>query len=108
MKKRVDQSDRKRVVYEIECCCGIGETGQTLNTGIKEHKYAVRRYDPNNGISVHANATMHNMNWEDARIVGVEQNTLKRKYIMHCRKSKESIFEPGLWPTSPSLMDKLH
>ena len=29
---------------------------------------------------VHANATMHNMKWEDARIIGVEENTLKRKY----------------------------
>ena len=69
-KKRIDQSDRKGVVYEIECCCGhsyIGETGRTLNTRIKEHQYAVRRYDPNNGISVHANATMHNMKRVDYR-----------------------------------------
>ena len=83
VKKRIDLSDRKGVVYEIECGCGhsyIGETGRTLNTRIKEHKYAVRRYDPNNGISVHANATMHNMKWEDARIIGVEENTLKRKH----------------------------
>ena len=27
---------------------------------------------------------------------------------MHCRKGGESTFEPGLWPASPSLMDKLH
>ena len=55
VKKRIDQSDRNGVVYEIEYCCGhsyIRETGRTLNTRIKEHQYAVRRYDPNNGISV--------------------------------------------------------
>ena len=82
VKKRIDPSDRKGVIYEIECCCGhsyIGETGRTLNARIKEHQYAVRRYDPNNG-KVHVNATMHNMKWEDARIVRVEQNTLKRNH----------------------------
>ena len=112
VKKIIDLSDRKGVVYEIECGCGhsyIGETGRTLNTRIKEHQYAVRRYDPNNGISVHANATMHNMKWEDARIIGVEENTLKKKYkeslfIAEEARSQLLNLDCGL----QSLMDKLY
>ena len=54
---------------------------------------------------------MHNMKWEDARIIGVEEEHIKKevqRITMYCRKGGETTFEPGLWPASPSLMDKLY
>ena len=46
----------------------------------KEHKRAVQRGDTNNGISLHANTTMHSIKWEDAKILEIENNWLKRKF----------------------------
>ena len=60
VKKRVDQSDRKGVVYEIECFVVIltSERQVEQDQGTSLRIYAVRRYNSNNGISVHANDNM--------------------------------------------------
>ena len=74
VKNKAEPSNIKGVVYQIGCNCGeqyIGETGRTLAVRIKEHKSAVNRDDSNNGISVHANSTCHDINWESAKVVEV-------------------------------------
>ena len=58
----------------------IGETGQSLSIRIKEHKIAVQRGDTNN---VYGNTTMHNIKWEDVKILDFENNWLKRKSKSH-------------------------
>jgi len=44
--RKRDQNERVGVVYRIHCSpyhpCYIGLTGRTLNTRIKEHKYALK------------------------------------------------------------------
>ena len=49
------------------------------NHYIHKNKRAVQRGDTNNGISLHVNTTMHSIKWEDARILEIENNWLKRK-----------------------------
>ena len=52
-----------------------------LDVRVKEHKNAVKKDDMNNGISVHANSTMHNLIWDSsARILEIENNYKKRKF----------------------------
>ena len=55
--KSTTLDDKKQgVVYEVPCkdceAVYIGETGRNLQERIKEHKYAVKRKDENNGIAV--------------------------------------------------------
>ena len=53
----------------------FGESGRSLNTRIKEHKYAVSRHDINNSFYKHRietlenNGTAHNIDWEGAKLL---------------------------------------
>ena len=57
-----------------------------LDVRVKEHENAVKKDDMNNSISVHANSTMHNIIWDSARILEIENNFI--------RKLKESLHVP--------------
>ena len=46
----------------------IGETKRTLRVRIGEHKQAVNRGDPRNGIVVHAHQSEHAINWDGAKV----------------------------------------
>ena len=63
MKTRVPEEIRKQVVYEVQCkVCSktyVGETKWTLKVGLREHRQAVKRDDPKNGIAVHAQNIQH-------------------------------------------------
>ena len=64
VKTTTPQYRRKRVVYKVPCKeeCDkyyIGETGRTLKIRLGEHKLAVKRGDPKNGIAVHAHESNH-------------------------------------------------
>ena len=62
----------KGVVYKIDCSCGqsyIGETCRTLSARVKEHRKAVEKDDINNGISVNANSTWHDIDWGSAQVI---------------------------------------
>ena len=50
-----------------------------LDVRVKEHENAVKKDDMNNSISVHANSTMHNIIWDSARILEIENNYKIRK-----------------------------
>ena len=61
VKEKQPRPDRKKkgVAYEVPCndcpCVYIGETGRTLEKKcISEHKTAVKKNDPKNGIAVHS------------------------------------------------------
>ena len=62
----------KRVVYEIPCkechLSYIGETKRTLRARIGEHKQAVKRGDPRNGIAVHVHQSQRAIDWDGAKV----------------------------------------
>ena len=81
----------KGVVYEVPCadcnCVYLGETGRSLEMRLKEHKYAVKNNDTNNGVAVHALDIDHHVNWDAAKVVAVEHHLTKRKVLesLHIR-----------------------
>ena len=60
------------MVYEVPCkeChqTYIGETKRMLKVRLREHKQAVKRGDPKNGITVHAHESNHTIDWDGARV----------------------------------------
>ena len=72
VKQAIPSTKKKGVIYEIPCkdCprVYIGETGRTLEKRLSEHKAAVKKNDPKNGIAVHAWANQHQVNWEAASV----------------------------------------
>ena len=106
---------KKGVVYEVPCAdCDsvyIGETeaGRSLEMRLKEHKYAVKTYDTNNGVAVHAWDNDHHVNWDATRVVAVEHHLTKRRVLesLHIREQrKTSNLESGyiLSPTWRPLL----
>ena len=60
------------VVHEVPCKdrpeVYVGETKRTLKVRLSEHRQAVKRGDPKNGIVVHVQKTNHCINWEGATV----------------------------------------
>ena len=87
VKVKQPRSDRKKkgVVYEVPCkdCPSvyIGETGRTLEKRISEHKTAVKKNDPKNGIAVHSWTNQHQVNWEAATVKQEEGSYWKRRVL---------------------------
>ena len=83
VKTRTVKEKIKGVIYRVMCSCGdtyVGETGRTLDVRLKEHKRAVRMDNQNNGIAVHANKTLHAIQWDSAEVLEQESNWYKRKF----------------------------
>ena len=72
-------------MYKVPCAvCDkvyIGETGRSLQDRIKEHKYAVRTRNTNNGIAVHVQESDHPVDWNAVKVQTSEQNLWKRKVL---------------------------
>ena len=72
VKNRTPEQKQTGVVYEIPCkdCpeVYVGETKRTLKVRLSEHRQAVKRGDPKNGIAVHVQKTNHCINWEGATV----------------------------------------
>ena len=60
------------MVYKVPCkeChqTYIGEAKRTLKVRLGEHKQAVKRDDPQNGIAVHAHESNHIIDWDGVRV----------------------------------------
>ena len=88
--------ERNGVVYEVPCAdCDriyIGETSRSLKDRVKEHRYAVKTGNMNNGIAAHAWNSEHQVDWEAARIRLQEQHYWRRKVLeaIHIRKTKRT------------------
>ena len=89
MKNKMNMDKVRGVVYRMDCECGhtyFGETGRTMEARMKEHKWAVRCDDVNNGIAVHTNNTRHSIRWESAQVVEVQNWSKRRtKEALHIR-----------------------
>ena len=88
-KKGVDY-EKKGVVYEKKWVVyGItrwdcervneSETKRTLKRHIVEHKQAMKKFDKKNAVAVHENTHDHHINWEEAKVVTVEQSLWRRR-----------------------------
>ena len=77
---------RKGTVYEVLCGgCDkvyVGETGRCLKVRLKEHKYAVKTGNMNNGIAAHAWNTQHPVDWDAAKVRCTESKQWKRKVLV--------------------------
>ena len=74
--------EKKKGVYKVDCSCGntyIGETGRTLDARLKEHQRAVKVNNRSNGIAVHVNNTVHDIDWDSTEVIDQEENWRKRK-----------------------------
>ena len=87
---------RRGVVYEVPCngCSKmyIGETGRSLQERLKEHKYAVKTANMNNGIAAIAWTHHHQVDWDSVRVKTFEQHLWKRKVLeaICIRETKEN------------------
>ena len=72
VKSRTQEQKQTGVVYKIPCkeCpeVYVGESKRTLKVRLSEHRQAVKRGDPKNGIAVHVQKTNHCINWEGATV----------------------------------------
>ena len=78
VKQAMPNSKKKGVIYKIPCkdfpCMYIGETEKILEKCLSEHKAAVKKNDPKNGIAVHARANQQQFNWEAASVKQEERS----------------------------------
>jgi hypothetical protein len=75
----------KTGVYQIPCnTCDrfyIGETGRELNTRLKEHQRDFINRKPESAIFNHYADTGHKMNFNDANVIYVCNNLVKRRIV---------------------------
>ena len=92
------KNDHRGVVYKINCVnCEssyIGQTKRKLKTRIKEHKADIRK--PTSEISVvsrHQLNEMHELDWDNIRILDTEQSLMKRRIfeMIHIKGQKSGI-----------------
>ena len=85
VKGRPGMMDMKGIVYSIPCAkCSatyVGETGRTLRVCMAEHRRAVKNKDPKNGVAMHVQKTVHTINWQEAKILGREDNWGRRRVL---------------------------
>ena len=79
VKSRLPDDKRRGVVYQIPCnnCDHVytGESKRTLKIRMVEHRRAVQKSDPYNGIAVHVAKSHHSIDWKKARAVKSVQGT---------------------------------
>ena len=74
--------------------CTLGKlVYRTLQKRVKEHKYAVQRYDVKNGIAVHAWSKEHRVDWDSARVVALAPYTWERcvTEALHIRQQASTM-----------------
>ena len=70
-----------------------GESKRTLKIRMAEHRRAVLKSDPNNGIAVHVAKSHYSIDWKEARVVKSVQGYWERRTIegIKIKKSKSSM-----------------
>ena len=92
VKTRTPDERKRSVVYEVPCKdCNhtyIGETKRTLKVRLGEHKKAVKRGDPRNGIAVHSHEQSHAIDWDGAivkkSVTGYWQRRIMEAILIKC------------------------
>ena len=85
LKTHVPDERKRGVVHEVPCkdCrkTYVGETKRTLRVRLGEHKQAVKKGNPTNGIAVHAHEIQHKINWTGAEVKKMKANYWKRRTL---------------------------
>ena len=109
-KDRPSREKTKGVVYKIPCkdCdqCYIGQTGNSFDTRIKQHKAALRlMQEEKSAVASHALSLGHRVGWEEAEILTQQSNYRKRLFseTWHIEKSanfnRMETFLPAVYKT---------
>ena len=76
VKAAVEVDMKMGVVYEVPCGeCDhmyIGGSGRNVKGRIKEHHYAMKKKNVNNGITTHACQQQHKVAWDSLKVKCVE------------------------------------
>ncbi len=82
---KISSSCKESGVYRIECNdCNkqyVGETGRELKQRIKEHKRDIRKNKIGSAIAQHVNQTLHDINFDSAKLVYPCNNIKKRRIV---------------------------
>lgn len=92
---KYNTNTNKGLVYYIPCSCDaiyVGETGKELTKRIKQHKYAARIGDRNNGPAVHCQECDKEILWQKAEMLSSESR-------WYHRKIKESLWIQKIKPS---------
>lgn len=81
-------------IYQIFCeckCSYIGESNFELDKRVSEHKRDIRNGVLTNALTQHCMETNHKIDWSLSKIIGREQDTIRRRL-------KEALFIQKLSP----------
>ena len=97
-KDSLSKHEKSGLVYKINCknceSSYVGQTKRKLKTRIKEHKADIKK--PSSEISVvsrHRLSEMHNLDWENIKILDTERSLIKRRIseMIHIKKQTRGI-----------------
>ena len=106
------QNSSEGGVYVIPCAncpkAYIGQTGRSLETRFREHKYAIRRHDTNKAVFKHMfDNSSHSMNWDEAKFVFRSGSVKERLVVESALISKVDNFNimEGVTSVDPATAD---
>ena len=97
VKQKTPMERKRNVVYEVPCrdcqLTYIGETTRTMKKRMTENKYAVKTGDSKNGIAMHAQKSLHSIDWEGAKVQATATGYWNRRTMeaIHIRKKGKSM-----------------
>lgn len=101
VKTHIPEERKRSVVYEVPCkeChrTQIGETKRTLKVRLGEHKRAVKRGDPNNGITVNTHECNHAVDWDAAEVTRSVSGYQQRRMTKGDHSLDSDIQLPIMW-----------
>ena len=97
-------------MYQTPCrnCNHVytGESKRTLKVRMAEHKQAIQKSDPNNGIAVPVAQSHHSIDWAEVQLVRSGQGYWEKRLTMETIQIKrsEGLCFPSVWnPGSTKL-----
>ena len=85
LKDKLPKTSIRNAVYKIDCsecpATYIGETSRNTETRIAEHQGYVVKETQTSGIYQHYQREGHSMNWDNYKILAVNENQHKRQFI---------------------------
>ena len=98
-------SNKIGCIYKVPCkMCNkayIGQTGKTLDTRLKQHRYCVRSGQETNALFIHLRDTGHPIDWTNATNVLQNSSVIERNII-------ESSLIKKSWQSNLNLSDGLY
>ena len=109
-KDKVDPALNCGVVYKIPCNdCNrsyTGQTGNSLQTRLKQHQAAVRLIQPNkSALAEHAIEEGHSVDWSSAEIVCHEKNYHERLFLEAWHAKRNLCLNRCDLPISPLYVE---